>query len=81
MRKHELVESLLELTDSGLVLRDDQNAVPAHPLVAEALRNRLPQPARRAVAHAVAATLEADADGGASPSPWWDAAAELALGE
>jgi DNA-binding SARP family transcriptional activator len=74
MRKHELVESLLELTDSGLVLRDDQNAVPAHPLVAEALRNRLSQPARRAVAHAVAATLEADAEGGASPSPWWDAA-------
>jgi DNA-binding SARP family transcriptional activator len=74
MRKHELVESLLELTDSGLVLRDDQNAVPAHPLVSEALRNRLPQPARRAVSHAVAATLEADADGGDSPSLWWDAA-------
>jgi hypothetical protein len=74
MRKHELVESLLELTDSGLVLRDDQNAVPAHPLVAEALRNRLSQPARRAVAHAVAATLEADAEDGVSPSLWWDAA-------
>ena len=74
MRKHELVESLLELTGSGLLLRDDQNAIPAHPLVAEALRNRLPHPVRRAVAHSVAATLEADADGGASPSPWWDAA-------
>jgi DNA-binding SARP family transcriptional activator len=74
MRKHELVESLLELTESGLILRDEQNAVPAHPLVSEALRNRLPQPVRRAVAHSVAATLEADADGGASPSPWWDAA-------
>ena len=74
MRKHELVESLLELTDSGLVLRDDQNAVPAHPLVAEALRTRLPQPARRAVAHAVAVALEADAEGDALASLWWDAA-------
>ena len=74
MRKHQLVESLLELTSAGLVLRDGQNAIPAHPLVSEALRGRLPHPARRAVAHAVAATLERDAEAGASPSLWWDAA-------
>jgi DNA-binding SARP family transcriptional activator len=74
MRKHELVESLLELTGSGLVLGDEESAVPAHPLVPEALRSRLPQPARRAVAHAVAATLEADANDGGSPGLWWDAA-------
>jgi hypothetical protein len=74
MRKHELVESLLELTHVGLVLKDGQNAIPAHPLVSEALRSRLPHPARRAVAHAVAATLERDAEAGASPSLWWDAA-------
>jgi tetratricopeptide (TPR) repeat protein len=74
MRKHELVESLLELTDAGLLLRDGQSTIPAHPLVSEALRGRLPHPARRAVAQAVAATLERDAEAGASPSLWWDAA-------
>jgi tetratricopeptide (TPR) repeat protein len=74
MRKHEVVESLLELADRGLVLRNGRNAVPAHPLVTEALRGRLPQPARGAVAHAVAATLEADAADEDSPSMWWDAA-------
>lgn len=74
MRKHQLVESLLELTSAGLVLRDGHHAIPAHPLVSEALRGRLPHPARRAVAHSVAATLERDAEAGASPSLWWDAA-------
>jgi DNA-binding SARP family transcriptional activator len=75
MKQHELVESLLELSDAGLVLRDELNAVPTHPLVSDALLSRLPLPARRAVAHAVAAILEADAEAGPSPALWWDVAA------
>lgn len=75
MRKHEMVESLLELTDAGLVLREGQSAVPAHPLVAEALRTRLAEPARRAVAHSVAETLEAEAETDHAPALWWDVAA------
>jgi hypothetical protein len=73
MRKHEMVESLLELTDAGLVLRDGQTAIPAHPLVAEALSSRLAKPARRAVAVSVASALEAEARTG-KPGLWWDVA-------
>ncbi len=75
LRKHQLAESLLELCDTGLVLRDGENAIPAHPLVSEALRSRLPQPARRAVAHSVAGTLEVDAEERESSALWWDVAA------
>ncbi len=74
MKKHALVEALLELTDSGLVLRDAQAANLTHPLVSEALRTRLHELARRAVADAVAGTLEKEAEGGQSPALWWDVA-------
>ena len=74
MRKHAFVEALLELTDSGLVLRDAQAANLTHPLVSEALRTRLHEVARRAVAHAVAGTLEKEAESGQSPALWWDVA-------
>jgi DNA-binding SARP family transcriptional activator len=74
IRSHQFAEALLELHDSGLILRDGQNAIPAHPLVSESLRTRLPEAGRRAVSHAVAASLEEDAEAGASPALWWDVA-------
>ncbi len=74
LRTHQLTESLLELSDSGLILRDTTSVIPAHPLVSDAMRTRLPDAGRCAVSHAVAKTLEEDAQGGASSALWWGVA-------
>jgi DNA-binding SARP family transcriptional activator/tetratricopeptide (TPR) repeat protein len=74
IRRHDLAEALMELWDSGLVLHHEEDALPTHPMVSEALRSRLPQPVRRALARSTAATLEADAKAYESPALWWDAA-------
>jgi hypothetical protein len=72
--RHTLVETLMELADAGLILQTEQSAIPAHPLVSDALSLRVPAPAKQAVAYTVAATLEADAAADSSPALWWDAA-------
>jgi DNA-binding SARP family transcriptional activator/tetratricopeptide (TPR) repeat protein len=72
--RHTLVETLMELADAGLILQTEQSAIPAHPLVSEALTLRFPAPAKQAVSYTVAATLEADAAAALSPALWWDAA-------
>lgn len=74
LRRFEVVDALLELTAYGLLLRHGQNAAPAHPLVAEALRMHLPSSVRRAVAEGVAKLLEKDAQLVDAPGLWWDAA-------
>jgi len=68
-----LLDGLAELAELGLIDTHSDRATPAHPLIAEAVQERLPPAMRSVVSFRVAEVLEHDAERLSSPACWWDA--------
>lgn len=70
----ELLQSVSELVDSGLVRAGADGVHATHPLVAEVLGSRLPTITRQLANAKVAAVMQREADATASPALLWHAA-------
>ena len=68
-----LLEALSELAELGLIDANADYVRPSHPLVADAVNNRLVPAMRRIVSFRVAEVFENDARLLSSPACWWEA--------